>query len=468
MGGDPCETAFPISIGQTISGVLTAQDCVAPDLSFADFYRFQGQAGQHVSLRMNSTAFDTYLAVAEEFGDFVREDDDGGEGDNSLIQVVLPSTGPYIILANSAFPNQTGPYTVSVSLIVPCSYPLDPGTIAVPPLGGQYTFAVNTQEGCNWGAIGVPSFSTLSQYSGTGAATVTMTVGINDTNSTRVGYVNVNGSIITVTQTSLTCVASISPESISLPGTASSGQFAVTIGDGCSWGLLSGAPWVQGTSGPEPRGNGVFTFQVFPNYGAASRTGLIRVRDKTFTITQAGLNCTYSISTSFVSAPAAGAQGVISVNTQPGCPYTIGSSFMFQIHNGGPPSPTGTGGLQYTVLPNPNPGPRGMTATFYGGGVVQLPVTFWQAGTSPMAVSDYDGDGDRTSRCGARRTGSGTSCAGRRGTWGWRSGNPGTRWCRRITTGTGKPTSRCSALPIPPGTSSTRRASRSSHTAGAG
>ena len=44
--GDPCETAAPIDIGQTIFGSLTNSDCQLDDGSYADFYIFNGTQGQ--------------------------------------------------------------------------------------------------------------------------------------------------------------------------------------------------------------------------------------------------------------------------------------------------------------------------------------------------------------------------------------------------------------------------------------
>ncbi len=391
--GDPCSTAAPIEIGQTIDGELTPEDCQAPDFSYADFYRFQGQANQHLTIRLNSAAFDTYLGVTEEFGEWVREDDDGGEGTNSLLHVVLPSTGPYIVLANSVFPNEFGPYTLSVEFFVPCSYSLDPTNITAPPLGGPFNFTVNTQQGCQWGFIGAPSFATLSQYSGTGTTTVTMTVAINDTNAPREGYLNLAGNILTVTQASLACAFSIAPQGATLPGTASGGQFSVTAPDGCGW-IAEGTfqyPWIQITSPPQS-GNGIVNFTVSPFYGAGTRVGAIRVRGEAFTITQNGLNCTYSVSPTVITAPSWGRTTAITVNTQPGCVYSMGSSFMFQVGNGGAPFPSGPGDLTIEILPNPNVGLRGMVATLYGGGVFSVPITFRQAGTNSKTVSDFNGD----------------------------------------------------------------------------
>ena len=71
-----------IIFGETINGSLSATDCQLPDLSYADFYLFHGTAGQQVTINLTSSAFDTYLGLANEAGTFVIEDNDGGGGTN--------------------------------------------------------------------------------------------------------------------------------------------------------------------------------------------------------------------------------------------------------------------------------------------------------------------------------------------------------------------------------------------------
>ena len=60
-----------IIFGETINGSLSATDCQLPDLSYADFYLFHGTAGQQVTINLTSSAFDTYLGLANEAGTFV-------------------------------------------------------------------------------------------------------------------------------------------------------------------------------------------------------------------------------------------------------------------------------------------------------------------------------------------------------------------------------------------------------------
>lgn len=145
--GDPCDTAVPINFGQTVNGQLSNTDCRLDDGTYADFYTFTANQGQIVDIRMNSSAFDTYLGLANESGTFVVEDDDGGGGTNSRIVATLPQTGLYIILANSVFPDSFGAYTLSLNEIINCTYTLSPTSAEIPPAGGTFSIAIVTQNG---------------------------------------------------------------------------------------------------------------------------------------------------------------------------------------------------------------------------------------------------------------------------------------------------------------------------------
>ena len=121
-GGGPC-TATPITIGQTVNGNLTTNDCPADDGTFYDVYSFSGTAGQRISISMSSNEFDTFLILNRPDGSVLRVDDDSGGGTNSRIPpngfLTLPVNGTYTIYAN-AFDSSdtTGAYTLLISVPV--------------------------------------------------------------------------------------------------------------------------------------------------------------------------------------------------------------------------------------------------------------------------------------------------------------------------------------------------------------
>lgn len=119
----PTPTAMtPVSGSNvTASGVLSTSDCHdLGDNSYYDVYTFNGTAGQQVVVAMTSS-FDNFLFLIAPDGAEIARDDNGGGGTNARIPAGsgvarLPQTGTYRIIANSAAPNVTGAYTVSLTL----------------------------------------------------------------------------------------------------------------------------------------------------------------------------------------------------------------------------------------------------------------------------------------------------------------------------------------------------------------
>jgi hypothetical protein len=63
---------------------------------------------------MNSQDFDTYLVLTDENDEFVAEDDDGGPGLNSLLDIELDEDIVYTIWAGSFSGEATGDYELDL------------------------------------------------------------------------------------------------------------------------------------------------------------------------------------------------------------------------------------------------------------------------------------------------------------------------------------------------------------------
>ena len=120
-GGTAAEGDFTLSVAevellqieysQTIEGTLTAQET-------AHEYRFTGQSGDGVVIRLSSDDFDSYLRRLDETGLELASNDDGGGSLNSLIGPFnLPATGTYVIRASSLGGSATGDYTLALERV---------------------------------------------------------------------------------------------------------------------------------------------------------------------------------------------------------------------------------------------------------------------------------------------------------------------------------------------------------------
>lgn len=93
--GEPLVVTQMLEIGQAARGALTREQFTAP-------YRFEGRAGQAVTITLTSDDFDAYLILRDPDGVEIVEDDDSAGGTDARIQdFTLPTDGVYTIVAGS-------------------------------------------------------------------------------------------------------------------------------------------------------------------------------------------------------------------------------------------------------------------------------------------------------------------------------------------------------------------------------
>ena len=102
--------------GPIRSGRLDENSNVLPvDNSFFNLYTFEGQAGQQIAIEMLSNEIDPYLIVLTPDSNDLGHDNDGAGGRNARLATTLPSTGTYLILANSYSAGELGSYQIQVT-----------------------------------------------------------------------------------------------------------------------------------------------------------------------------------------------------------------------------------------------------------------------------------------------------------------------------------------------------------------
>ncbi|MEG4120635.1 pre-peptidase C-terminal domain-containing protein [Microcoleus sp. N9_B4] len=87
-----------------------AKSSVLPsDSSLYDEYTFEGTQGQKVIITVESTEFDTYLAIFNSQGELLGENDDATQqNSNSEISVTLSANGRYRVIVNAYDPPPKG------------------------------------------------------------------------------------------------------------------------------------------------------------------------------------------------------------------------------------------------------------------------------------------------------------------------------------------------------------------------
>jgi N-acetylneuraminic acid mutarotase len=134
----PCGPIIDIPLASSTNGALSTSDCTieallpgSGDNTYVDQYRVTLPSRGRLTIRMNSTFFDTFLVLLKSPLQLpeIATDDDSGGGTDSQITADLDA-GTYIILANSALVSQvTGAYTLTTTFgpaWVPTSLALAP------------------------------------------------------------------------------------------------------------------------------------------------------------------------------------------------------------------------------------------------------------------------------------------------------------------------------------------------------
>ena len=165
--------------------------------------------------------------------------------------------------------------------------------------------------------------------------------------------------------TASTCNFSLNATTVSAP--ASGGSYAVDVftGTGCEWAVTTAPPWVTMWAGGGS-GSGTVPFAVQANSSSSSRTGTIEIGGQTLTVRQDGatLPCSYGLSSTSASVPAAGGSVSFAVTASSGCSWTAATSQSWITLAGA--SGSGGGAISLTVASNSSTATRTGTVSVQG------------------------------------------------------------------------------------------------------
>ncbi|MDQ3907561.1 MAG: carboxypeptidase regulatory-like domain-containing protein, partial [Acidobacteriota bacterium] len=395
-----------INFGDSVNGELKAGDCTNPiDGTLYDAYTFTGTAGQQVVIDMASTAFDAYLYLMRPGETDISpdpnvtvQDDDGGGGTNARITLTLAKSGTYTILADSygtgVTPGGTGPYTLALSS--PGILQLSSAAYSVGEGDGSVTLTVTRTNGSNGAASVGYATSDGTATAGSDYTAASGTLNFADGQTQQTFSVQITDDQIFEPNETFG-VALSNPAGGAALGPPSSATVTIIENDACGYTLpqpgrtvvaaggqftdsyhtLVGCPAPVVTSNsafitspsatkPDPSGNGTFSYTAAQNANSAQRAGTLTVADKTFTVTQTGVACSFSLQSSGQPFTSAGGPGSVVVNASASdCSWTAKSNADWITINSGA-SGTGGGAVGFTVAANPNSAQRAGTITAAG------------------------------------------------------------------------------------------------------
>ena len=231
---------------------------------------------------------------------------------------VGPSTVTYTVAPNTTgnnrshfhgFAGKSFQISQSAEDAADCSATLSPTTASVGDGATSGSVAVTIATGCAWTATSNASYITVtSGSSATGSGTVGYSVAANTTGTSRSGTVTIAEQTFTVTQSGVSCSATLSPTTASVGDGATSGSVAVTIATGCAWTATSNASYITVTSGSSGTGSGTVSYNVAANTTSTSRSGTLTIAGQSVTVTQAAPACTTPAAPTLLSASASSFQ----------------------------------------------------------------------------------------------------------------------------------------------------------------
>jgi hypothetical protein len=306
-----------------------------------------------------------------------------GQGDGSIAYRISANPNP---AQRRATIDVNNTQVLLLQDAAPCRFTVAPSNTTVSASGGVVSINIDTLTGCSWSAatdspwIIVPPNST-----GTRAGAITVTVAAN-AGAARVGKVTIGGVTATIEQSAVPpptpvppqptpnpptpaptpdpppptptptptpCGFTIEPANANAASSGATGSVTVTTTPGCAWTVVPHDSWLTVTAGASGAGNGVVSYAVAPNSGAA-RTGTLTIAGKTFSVSQAAAPapCTFSLAPADQSVSETGGSGSIAITASAtSCAWTAASNAAWITISSGA-SGTGNGSVSFTVTAN--------------------------------------------------------------------------------------------------------------------
>ena len=349
------------STASSLSNGFSFQPACAPSLNSTG--QSVGSGGATGSVGVTAGAGCTWSATSNA-GWITLTGANGGTGNGSVPYGVAANTGS----ARSGTLTVAGlTYTVNQAALS-CGYTVSPTSQAMPVGGGPGLTDVTAPAGCAWTAVSNSTgwLTVTSGASGNGSGTVGFSTTVNPNGTQRNGSITIAGQTFSVTQAAAPCTYTLTPPTQSVASTGGTGSAAVAAPNGCAWtGVSNNSGWLTVTSGASGSGNGSVAFSASANASSVPRTGTLTVGGQTFSVTQAGAPCTYSISPPSQSIAAGSATGSTNVTAPAGCTWSgVSNTGWLTVTSGATGS--GNGSVGFSASANTSTSQRSGTLTVAG------------------------------------------------------------------------------------------------------
>lgn len=247
-------------------------------------------------------------------------------------------------------------------------YSISPLTRSLGVTGGTGAVAV-TASGWWTGSANVSWITPQTVSNTLGSGNVNYLVGANTSSQSRTGVLTLAGIPFTITQAGISCSPSLSPTSTTVTAYGASGSVTVSqAASDCSYTATSNAAWISITGGATGTGiSNPVAYTVASNASSQARTGTMTIAGLTFTVTQYGLSCGYTLTpSSFTLPPGATTGSSIALTALVSdCAWSTTSNASWITVTGGS-SGIGNGNISFNVSANPNSASRSSSLNIGG------------------------------------------------------------------------------------------------------
>jgi hypothetical protein len=283
-----------------------------------------------------------------------------GTGPGTIGFAVQSNTGEFARNGTIAI----GGKLLQISQAGTCAYSLSPLSIST---GGSATTSnvlVLTTSVCSWtAASNDPWLSVVSGQSGTGSGTVIVGATTNTTGGSRTGTVTIAGQVFTWTQNA--CSYSVSPTTVSANANGVNNNAFISTASTCDWSASSDVPWITMPNGNTGAGTSWLAYTVSPNPNPAPRSGTLTIAGRTLTVNQSAAACTFTVTpTEIEGVPKSGGTATVTVETLPGCSWTVQNTLSWVTDT--PDQGSGNGTVTLQIAANPLVFPRSATIQVAG------------------------------------------------------------------------------------------------------
>jgi hypothetical protein len=242
----------------------------------------------------------------------------GGAGNVSgtLVYSVEPNSTTVSRMGTLSIDGQTFQVTQDP---LPCSVTVNTSGLGSPfgpsPTAGLIGITANGPN-CSWTASSGVSWATVAPLGGTGNGSVGVTVLSNAASTEpRSGSLSIAGQTIGITQAGTTCSYGLQSAAGSVPAAGGTGTVGVVAANVCNWASASNDPsWLTITSSGTG-GSSDVRFTALANPTATPRMGTLTIAGLTYTVSQAGAPCQYTLPSSNVTVASGAVAGDFDFST---------------------------------------------------------------------------------------------------------------------------------------------------------